>query len=84
LRNEIFNYIREGEELVIEPFQRLIAEKKLSAYKYRGFWVSMDTFKDKQMLDDMYSKGETHWEVWKNCNRSSIGERQKSVESICG
>ena len=69
LRNEIFQYIRNGEELVIEPFQRLIAEKKLSAYKYQGFWMSMDTFKDKQMLDDMYSKGETPWEVWKTCNK---------------
>jgi glucose-1-phosphate cytidylyltransferase len=28
----------------------------------------MDTFKEKQMLDDMYSRGETPWEVWKECN----------------
>ena len=35
------------------------------AYKYDGFWASMDTFKDKQLLDDMYARGDSAWEVWK-------------------
>jgi len=65
LRKDIFHYLREGEELVHEPFQRLIKENQLITYKYDGFWISMDTFKDKQHLDDMYSRGETPWEVWK-------------------
>jgi len=65
LRKEIFNYLKEGEELVNEPFQRLIGEKKLSAYPYNGFWACMDTFKDKQLLDDLYAKGQVPWEVWK-------------------
>jgi glucose-1-phosphate cytidylyltransferase len=64
LRNEIFRYIKQGEELVYEPFQRLIKEDKLISYRYEGFWISMDTFKDKQQLDDMYAKGETPWAVW--------------------
>jgi glucose-1-phosphate cytidylyltransferase len=62
---EIFTYIHAGEDLLYEPFQRLTKEGNLSAYKYDGFWVSMDTFKDKQMLDDLYSKGNAPWEVWK-------------------
>jgi glucose-1-phosphate cytidylyltransferase len=37
----------------------------VSAYKHTGFWAGMDTFKDKQMLDEMHSKGEAPWEVWK-------------------
>jgi glucose-1-phosphate cytidylyltransferase len=45
--NEIFNYINDGEELVEEPFRRLIAEDRLHAFQYNGFWASMDTFKDK-------------------------------------
>lgn len=49
-----------------EPFRRLIKENKLLSYRYDGFWVSMDTFKDKQHLDDMYACGETPWEVWRN------------------
>jgi glucose-1-phosphate cytidylyltransferase len=63
-RHSIFDYIREGEELVVEPFQRLIAEKKLITYKYRGFWTCMDTFKDRQRLEDLYTRGEAAWQVW--------------------
>jgi glucose-1-phosphate cytidylyltransferase len=65
LSNAIFDHLREGEELVCEPFQRLIAIEKLFAYKYEGFWGSMDTFKEKQRLDDMYARGDSVWEVWK-------------------
>ena len=63
-RKEIFDYIKPGEELVHEPFQRLIKENKLISYQHEGFWISMDTFKDKQRLDDMYVRGETPWMVW--------------------
>jgi glucose-1-phosphate cytidylyltransferase len=61
----IFDYIRTGEELVQEPFQRLIAERQLVAHAYDGFWRSMDTFKEKQELDDLYSKGLAPWQLWK-------------------
>lgn len=64
-RKEIFDYMRPGEELVVEPFQRLAAERKLLAYKYDGFFGCMDTFKEKQQLDDLYSSGHTPWEIWK-------------------
>jgi glucose-1-phosphate cytidylyltransferase len=64
-RQDIFDYMQEGEELVIRPFQRLIADRQLATYRYDGFWASMDTFKEKKMLDDMYEKGETPWAVWR-------------------
>ncbi|MEW5977976.1 MAG: sugar phosphate nucleotidyltransferase [Acidobacteriota bacterium] len=64
-KKEIFRYIRGGDELVLEPFQRLIRKKQLSAFVYDGFWKSMDTFKDKQSLDDLYSSGAAPWELWK-------------------
>jgi glucose-1-phosphate cytidylyltransferase len=64
-RRQIFDYIKDGEDLVEEPFQRLIREQQLVAYTYDGFWACMDTFKDKQQLDDMYARGEAPWEVWK-------------------
>jgi glucose-1-phosphate cytidylyltransferase len=70
--NDIFKYIKKGEELVEEPFQRLIDEKQLLAYKYHGFWACMDTFKDKQQLDDMYSRGEAPWEVWKPTLKNEV------------
>ena len=68
LRKEIFNYMQPGDELVKQPFERLIEEEKLISYKYNGFWASMDTFKDRQKLDDCYNRGNSPWEVWrKNC-----------------
>ena len=55
-RREIFDYMRDGEDLVEEPFQRLAAEGKLLAYPYDGFWACMDTFKERQLLEDIYSR----------------------------
>jgi len=65
LRKDVFRYIRDGEELVEQPFQRLIAERRLMAKRYDGYWAAMDTFKDKQNFDNMYARGETPWAVWK-------------------
>ena len=63
-RQEIFNYIEKGEELVIEPFARLAEARKLWTQRYDGFWQSMDTFKDKIMFDRMDGLGRRPWCVW--------------------
>jgi glucose-1-phosphate cytidylyltransferase len=65
-RKEIFQHLREGEELVVQPFERLIEQNQLMGYPYDGFYASMDTFKDKQHLDDLYARGNAPWEVWKS------------------
>jgi len=64
-RGDIFDYINEGEELVVEPFRRLIAARQLVAYPYDGFWMAMDTFKDKQQFDALLASGNTPWQVWR-------------------
>ncbi|MGD0445089.1 MAG: glucose-1-phosphate cytidylyltransferase [Edaphobacter sp.] len=63
-KREIFDYIRDGEELVLEPFQRLIEDKQLIGYTHNGFWAGMDTFKDKQQLEALWSNGSAPWKVW--------------------
>lgn len=68
-RREIFSYIRDGEELVLEPFSRLIAENQLMAYRHEGFFTGMDTFKEKQLFDDLYNSGRMPWAVWKEAPR---------------
>ena len=65
-RKEIFEYMRPGEELVLEPFARLMADRKLLAYSYDGFWVPMDTAKDKKRLDDLHEGGNPPWYVWQH------------------
>ncbi|HXQ23519.1 MAG TPA: hypothetical protein VN812_17710 [Candidatus Acidoferrales bacterium] len=64
-RKEIFDYVGDGEDLVAEPFHRLIRGGQLLGYRYDGFWKNMDTFKDKQALDDLCTSGTPPWEVWK-------------------
>lgn len=76
LRREIFDYMRAGDELVVEPFQRLIAEGKLSTHAYEGFWRCVDTFKDLQALETLYSKGRPPWELWR---REPVGARSPAA-----
>jgi glucose-1-phosphate cytidylyltransferase len=65
LRREIFDYLHPGEELVLEPFERLMAKRELLAVPYDGFWRNMDTFKDKMQMDEMVQKGNTPWQLWR-------------------
>jgi glucose-1-phosphate cytidylyltransferase len=78
-KKDIFTYIHAGEDLLYEPFQRLTKEGNLAAYKYDGFWVSMDTFKDKQMLDELHSRGNAPWEVWKQATDGSAPPEDASA-----
>ncbi len=66
LRKEVFRYINPGEELIYEPFQRMIAEGKVWSQRYPGFWQCMDTFRDKQILDELEASGSAPWCLWKN------------------
>ena len=73
---EIFQYMNEGEELLAEPFQRLLRQEQLLAYKHDGFWAAMDTFKDKQFLEDMYAGGKAPWQVWNHSPRAVATRRE--------
>jgi glucose-1-phosphate cytidylyltransferase len=63
-KREIFDYIKDGEDLVQEPFQRLIRRQQLIAYRHHGFWACMDTLKDKRLFEELNSNGDTPWAVW--------------------
>jgi glucose-1-phosphate cytidylyltransferase len=76
-RKAIFDYIREGEELVLEPFGRLIAANQLMAYKHDGFWRSMDTLKDRQILEDMVERGEMAWRA-----HNGADKRHRNLELV--
>jgi glucose-1-phosphate cytidylyltransferase len=64
-RPEIFDYIHEGEELVEQPFQRLISRRQLHVNRYKGFWQQMDTLKDKITYDRMEARGNCPWMLWR-------------------
>ena len=64
-RDKIFDYIEDGEELVFEPFARLMRQRELIAYEYDGYWRCMDTFKDRQALEELAERDEMPWQIWK-------------------
>ena len=64
-RREIFDYIREGEELVTDVFPRLIADDQLQCFAHDGFWAPMDTLKEQQELERMVEAGGGPWQVWR-------------------
>ncbi len=81
-RKEIFDYINYGEELVLEPFQRLIDTQKLRTYHHSGFWQQMDTFKDKMKLDDMENSGFTPWKVWESGEAAFYSNDSKEKHAL--
>jgi len=64
LRGDIFDHMEAGEELVEEPFRRLMDQQQLIAYRYDGFFVCMDTFKERGVLEELYTNGKAPWRVW--------------------
>ena len=61
----IFDYV-EGDATVWEnePLERLSQEGRLSAFRHAGFWQSMDTLRDRMLLEQLWSGGSPPWKVW--------------------
>jgi glucose-1-phosphate cytidylyltransferase len=60
----VFDYLREDSVLEREPLERLAADGELGAYRHKGFWDCMDTYKDAVLLNDLWATGEPPWKVW--------------------
>ena len=93
-KRTIFDHIRDGEDLVQQPFQRLIRQRQLLAYEHDGFFACLDTFKDKQHLEELYASGDAPWQVWRSSTApgceaqagaaapvASLGERRARVRT---
>jgi glucose-1-phosphate cytidylyltransferase len=47
-----------------DPMNRLAAEGQLEAYYHPGFWQAMDTLREKNLLEELWSSGKAPWKVW--------------------
>lgn len=67
LEPEIFDYI-DSDETVFEkePLNRLVENGELISYMHRGFWQCMDTMREKQQLEKLWSAGNAPWKLWEN------------------
>jgi glucose-1-phosphate cytidylyltransferase len=72
LRQEIFDYLAEGEDLVTDALVRLVPKKKVLAYPYKGYWSPADTVKERAQLEEMYHRGTCPWMIW-DPDRSGAG-----------
>jgi len=81
MRREIFDHINPGEELVREPFQRLIDKKSLLAYHCPGFWQCMDTFKDKQRLEEL-NQTTAPWKLWNHFQKAPANGKSVSSATL--
>jgi glucose-1-phosphate cytidylyltransferase len=65
LRPEIFKYLNEGEDLVEDAImRRLVPERRVLAYPYKGYWSPADTVKERAQLEEMYHRGYCPWMIW--------------------
>ncbi|HEX5993652.1 MAG TPA: glucose-1-phosphate cytidylyltransferase [Jiangellales bacterium] len=71
LRPEIFDVLRDGEEMVPHAFVRLLDAGRLTALRYTGFWRAADTFKDRVELEEMFRRGHCPWMLW-NRERQTV------------
>ena len=63
-RPAIFDFIGPDEDLIKEPFARLIATGQLQADPHEGFWAPLDSLKDVQLLQRAFDTGRPPWAVW--------------------
>ena len=80
MRRELFRHIQPGEELVREPLQQLIQKQALLAFKSSGFWQCMDTFKDKERLQEL-NQGVVPWKVRNHLAPSIAGNSAKGISA---
>ena len=61
---DAFAYLDEDSVLEQEPLAALAADGQLHAYRHDGFWQPMDTYREFQMLNELWSQGRAPWKVW--------------------
>jgi glucose-1-phosphate cytidylyltransferase len=60
----VFDYLGPDSILERDPLERLATAGELHAYRHRGFWDCLDTYKDAVMLNDLWASGKPPWRVW--------------------
>ena len=65
MKPDVFESIGPGEELTSEPFNRLAAQGRLAAYRHDGHWIGIDSFKERQEMEELYVAGASWWTPWR-------------------
>ena len=73
LRQGIFDYLEEGDDLVADGCGRAAREGKVRAARHDGFWAPMDTLKERTALEEMYRRGISPWALWRDAHEKPGG-----------
>ena len=57
----VFDYLDDSSPLERGPLERLVTERQLMAFRHDGFWQPMDTLREKQLLEDLWQRGDAPW-----------------------
>lgn len=68
LRQGIFDYLDEGDDLVADGCGRAARHGLVRAARHNGFWAPMDTLKERTALEDMYRRGVSPWALWRDAD----------------
>ncbi len=64
MRPEIFDELREDEDLVEDAIVRLVRRGRVAAYPYKGYWTPADTVKERVLLEELYQRADCPWMLW--------------------
>jgi glucose-1-phosphate cytidylyltransferase len=79
LKQDIFDYLNEDEDLVMDACTRAAADGRMLAVPYDGFWAPMDTLKERSRLEDLYRTGQSPWAIWRH-QPTKPGHRIDAIE----
>jgi len=65
MRPQIFDYI-DGDDTLLEqePMRNLARDGELQAFFHHGFWQPMDTLREKNILEELWTSGAAPWKNW--------------------
>lgn len=66
---QVFKYLKSNDVLERETIARIIDDNQLAAYRHKGFWECMDTYKDNLRLNQLWDSGDAPWAVWQKKGR---------------
>ncbi|HTL46596.1 MAG TPA: glucose-1-phosphate cytidylyltransferase [Verrucomicrobiae bacterium] len=75
----------EGDDTILEkgPMENLVKLKQLAAFRHTGFFMGMDSMRDRMELEKMWAAGNAPWKKWKDGDASSGPEVENFLREAC-
>jgi glucose-1-phosphate cytidylyltransferase len=61
---KVFDYLTPDCVLEKEPLENMARDGQLMAYRHENFWIGMDTYREYEMLNNMWDSDSAPWKIW--------------------